>query len=184
MGERLFLRQQQNLIASFTEYRDFPHSGVLSTPAWLNRYPSTDTNRNRARARWTYYHFLGVDIEKSAPRTTDPIALADTNNPTLNNAACTVCHERLDQVAGAYQMFGDNGVYLDTWGGKDSLPRSYKDPHLFGGALEDRIYQNGDTWYRDMRPPGLEGKEAPSDQDSLQWLAHQITEDPDSQQLQ
>ena len=29
-----------------------------------------------------------------------------------------------------------------------------------------------------MRPPGLEGKEAPQDQDSLQWLAHQIAEDP------
>ena len=173
-----FFDNTQNLITSFTEYRDFPHSGVLSTPAWLNRYPSTDTNRNRARARWTYYHFLGVDIEKSAPRTTDPIALADTNNPTLNNAACTVCHERLDQVAGAYKMFGDNGVYLDQWGGEDSLPNSYKSPHLFGGTREDQIYLNGDTWYRDMRLPGLEGKEAPQDQDSLQWLAHQIAEDP------
>ena len=31
-----------------------------------NAIPTTATNRNRARARWTYYHFLGVDIEKSA----------------------------------------------------------------------------------------------------------------------
>ncbi|MEE4279905.1 MAG: hypothetical protein V2I82_15675, partial [Halieaceae bacterium] len=72
---------------------DRPHAGVLTTPAFMSRYPSTDTNRNRARARWTYYHFLGVDIEKSAPRSTDPVALADIDNPTMKNPACTVCHE-------------------------------------------------------------------------------------------
>ena len=97
------------------------------------RYPSTDTNRNRARARWTYYHFLGVDIEKLAPRTTDPIALADTNNPTLKNPACTVCHESLDPVAGAYQSFGDRGLYLDQYGAMDSLPDTYKHPEWYGG---------------------------------------------------
>ena len=64
---------------------DYPHAGILNTPAFLRRYPTTATNRNRARSRWTYYHFLGVDIEKSASRTTDPLALADTNNPTLRN---------------------------------------------------------------------------------------------------
>ena len=98
-------------VDSFSDYKDWPHAGVLSSHAWLYRYPSTDTNRNRARARWTYYHFLGVDIEKSAPRTTDPVALADTNNPTMNNTACTVCHERLDPLAGAYQLYGDRGHY-------------------------------------------------------------------------
>ena len=122
-------------IYSIAEYHDWPHAGVLSTPAWLNRYPSTDTNRNRARARWTYYQFLGVDIEKSAPRTTDPVALADTNNPTMNNPACTVCHERMDPVAGAYQSFGDGGNYLDQWGGLDSLPDGYKRPQSAAGDL-------------------------------------------------
>jgi len=112
----------------FSGYQDWPHAGVLSTPAWLGRFPSTDTNRNRARARWTYFQFLGVDIEKSAPRSTDAAALADTNNPTMNNPACTVCHERMDPVAGAYQSFGDQGHYLDQWGGMDSLPESYKHP--------------------------------------------------------
>ena len=79
------------------------HAGVLNALSLLARYPSTATNRNRARARWTYYFFLGVDIEKSAPRTTDPVALADTNNPTLNNPACTVCHQLHDPVAGTFQ---------------------------------------------------------------------------------
>ena len=85
----------------------FPHAGILNTSAFLIRYPTTATNRNRARSRWTYYHFLGLDIEKSASRTTDPVALADTNNPTLRNPACTVCHRVLDPVAGAFQNYKD-----------------------------------------------------------------------------
>ena len=107
-------------------HTDYPHAGILNTNAFLKRYPSTATNRNRARARWTYYHFLGLDVEKSASRTTDPVALADTNNPTMNNPACTVCHNVLDPVAGAFQNYGDEGYYKDKWGGMDSLDDFYK----------------------------------------------------------
>ena len=106
---------------------DYPHAGVLNTTVFLKRYPTTATNRNRARSRWTYYHFLGLDIEKSASRTTDPVALADTNNPTMHNAACTVCHSVLDPVAGAFQNYGDEGLYRDQWGGTDSLDDLYKE---------------------------------------------------------
>ena len=106
---------------------EYPHAGILNTTVFLQRYPSTATNRNRARSRWTYYHFLGLDIEKSAPRTTDPEALADTNNPTMFNPACTVCHRVLDPVAGAFQNYGDEGFYRDQWEGLDSLDRQYKD---------------------------------------------------------
>ena len=129
--------EEDGSASSFSGYHDWPHAGVLTTPAFLSRYPSTDTNRNRARARWTYYHFLGVDIEKSAPRTTDPVALADTNNPTMNNPACTVCHERMDPVAGAFQSFGDRGHYLDQWGGLDSLPDTYKHPQKPSGDVNE-----------------------------------------------
>ena len=106
---------------------DYPHAGLLNTTVFLLRYPTTATNRNRARSRWMYYHFLGVDIEKSASRTTDPVALADTNNPTLHNPACTVCHSVLDPVAGAFQNYGDEGLYRDKWGGMDSLDDYYKE---------------------------------------------------------
>ncbi|MDG1461780.1 MAG: DUF1588 domain-containing protein, partial [Luminiphilus sp.] len=131
-------------IYSIAEYHDWPHAGVLSTPAWLSRYPSTDTNRNRARARRTYYQFLGVDIEKLAPRTTDPVALADTNNPTMKNPACTVCHERMDPVAGAYQSFGDGGNYLDQWGGLDSLSDTYKNQRRPDGELFELVHGNSE----------------------------------------
>ena len=105
----------------------YPHAGILNTTVFLRRYPTTATNRNRARSRWTYYHFLGLDVEKSASRTTDPVALADTSNPTMHNPACTVCHSVLDPVAGAFQNYGDDGFYRDQWGGLDSLDGLYKE---------------------------------------------------------
>ena len=105
---------------------EYPHAGILNTTVYLRRYPTTATNRNRARSRWTYYHFLGLDIEKSASRTTDPEALADANNPTLLNPACTVCHRILDPVAGAFQNYDDVGLYKEADGGMDSLDGLYK----------------------------------------------------------
>ena len=117
----------------------YPHAGVLNTISFLNRYPTTATNRNRARARWTYYHFLGVDIEKSASRTTDPVALADTNNPTMHNPNCTVCHAIMDPVAGAFQNYSDEGHYKIAWGGEDSLDELYKQ----GGS---RLAIEAETW--------------------------------------
>ena len=105
---------------------DYPHAGILNTPVFMKRYPTTATNRNRARSRWTYYHFLGLDVEKSASRTTDPEALKDTNNPTFNNPNCTVCHIRLDPVAGTFQNYDEEGHYRAA-DGTDSLDWDYKE---------------------------------------------------------
>ena len=124
---------------------DYPHAGILNTNAFLLRYPTTATNRNRARSRWTYYHFLGIDIEKSASRTTDPEALADTNNPTLRNPACTVCHRVLDPVAGAFQNYGDEGWYKDQWGGADSLDEFYKRDDGSSLAIRADSWENRET---------------------------------------
>lgn len=148
---------------------DYPHVGVLNSKSFLNRYPSTATNRNRARARWTYYNFLGVDVEALAARTTDPVALADTNNPTMNNPACAVCHTVLDPVAGAFQDYGDSGIYRTALNGTDSLDRVYK-------TMRGTPYRPGDTWYADMRAPGFEGLAA-SGANTTRWLAEQIVRD-------
>ena len=120
---------------------DYPHAGILNTTVFLLRYPTTATNRNRARSRWTYYHFLDVDIEKSESRTTDPVALADTNNPTMQNPACTGCHSVMDPVAGAFQNYGDIALYRDQPGGLDSLDDSYKEDRAV------RLFEIGaDAW--------------------------------------
>ena len=126
-------------------HTDYPHAGILNTNAFLKRYPSTATNRNRARARWTYYHFLGLDVEKSASRTTDPVALADTNNPTMRNPACTVCHSVLDPVAGAFQNYGDVGYYKDKWGGMDSLDELYKEGKVAAQAVQAESWEDRET---------------------------------------
>lgn len=157
---------------------DYPHAGILNTQAFLNRYPTTETNRNRARARWTFKHFLGTDIERSAPRTTDATALADTNNPTLYNPACTVCHATLDPLAGAFQNYGNDGFYRDRQGGLDALPPTYKFPQLFDDRATASPYQTGDTWFRDMRDPGLFDAVVPDADRSLAWVAEQIVADP------
>ena len=161
------------VIANGSLRMDIPHAGILNTNAFLHRYPSTATNRNRARARWTYYHFLGLDVEKSASRTTDPVALADTDNPTMHNGACTVCHAVLDPVAGAFQNYGNEGYYRRNYGGTDSLDPFYKEPP--DGS--ESLYVEGDTWYRDMRFPGFDGQTVPDAEHSLRWLAEHITTD-------
>ena len=152
---------------------EYPHAGILNTTVFLKRYPTTPTNRNRARSRWTNYHFLAFDIEKSAARTTNAAALADTNNPTMHNPACTVCHIPMDPVAGTFHNYGNMGLFRDQFGGNDSLPGLYKRPR--DGTVSP--YQQGDTWFRDVREPGFGGKLAPSANNSLQWLAEQIVAD-------
>lgn len=149
---------------------NYPHAGILNTTAFMRRYPSTATNRNRARSRWTYYHFLGDDIEGKNQRPTDAAALLDTDNPTMNNPACIVCHQQLDPVAGSFQNYGDEGLYRDQEGGLDSLPWLFKR----GETGSTCAYVHGDTWYCDMRTPGFGTEVAPSADNSLQWLAERI----------
>ena len=147
---------------------NYPHSGVLTDFAFLERYPTTATNRNRARARWILYHFLGIDVEKSSQRPTDEAALTDKNNPTMNNPNCTVCHALLDPVAGAFQNWGEQNLYRphDT----DELDQFYKYPE--DGSLSP--YKRGDRWYRDMRSPGLFGVEIEEKEYTLKALADAI----------
>lgn len=161
-------------VLSHSGYVDYPITGLLNTSAFLSRYPTTETNRNRARSRWTYYHFLGVDIEKLSGRTQDPDALADTNNPTLNNPNCTVCHRIMDPVAGAFQNYGIDSYYLESGGGMDSLPELYKYPEDGG----DTDYVFGDKWFRDMVDPGFGNDVAPVIDEPLRWLAEKIVDDP------
>lgn len=151
---------------------DYPHAGILSDFGFLGRYPTTATNRNRARARWTFYHFLGVDIEKSSQRPTDEASLTDRNNPTMNNPNCTVCHALLDPVAGAFQNWDEWNHYRN--GGTDALDRFYKRPEDGGKSL----FQYGDLWYRDMRSPGLFDKKIEERDSTLRDLAKLIIEDP------
>lgn len=144
-----------------------PLSGVLTDTAFLERYPFTPTNRNRARSKAIFYHFLGIDIENSADRPLDKASLTDTNNPTLNNPNCTVCHEILDPVAGGLQNWTRNNQYL-PWG-EYSLPQEYR---------ESSLYRTGDHWFRDMLKPGLQGIDIEETWNTAQRLGDLIASHP------
>ena len=48
--------------------RVIPHSGILTTPTFMRRYPSTSTNRNRARSRVVFSYFLDINVLGLASR--------------------------------------------------------------------------------------------------------------------
>ena len=87
-----------------------PHAGVLSTPAFTNRYPTTDTNRNRGRALRTLQYFLATDVMRLGARPIDGADIAD-HNPTMFDPACISCHEILDPVAGSFGNWDAQGRY-------------------------------------------------------------------------
>lgn len=126
----------------------YPHAGLLTSAMFLNRFPTTDTNRNRHRSRMTMQFFLATDITKLAERPIDPTAIVE-HNPTLFNAQCTVCHEVLDPLAGTFQNWTAGGRYM---------------------APEE-------GWFSDMKPPGYGDDSLPGAQEGLQWLAGRISTD-------
>ncbi|HEX5241994.1 MAG TPA: hypothetical protein VFW23_01945 [Tepidisphaeraceae bacterium] len=132
----------------------YPSAGLLTTFQYLRRYPTTETNRNRLRARMLYLQFLGVDVLELAARVSDAAAVtAKFKIPTMQAAECVVCHKTVDPVAGLFQDYWDfNGTYGRRKGG----------------------------WFTDMFPPGFEGEKLPADQRwrALQWLGERTVKDP------
>jgi hypothetical protein len=132
----------------------YPHAGLLTTFQYLRRYPTTETNRNRARARVYYLQFLGVDVLELAARVTDAAAVtAKYPIPTMQASECVVCHKTLDPVAGLFQDYWKfEGVYGRRKGG----------------------------WFKDMFGPGYEGEDLPDKERwrALQWLGERTVKDP------
>jgi hypothetical protein len=132
----------------------YPHAGLLSTFQYLRRYPTTETNRNRLRARMFYQHFLGVDALELAARVSDAAAVtAKYKVPTMQASECVVCHKTLDPVASLFQdYYSFDGVYGRRKGG----------------------------WYEDMFQAGFEGEKMPPQERwrALQWLGERTAKDP------
>ena len=128
-----------------------PHAGALTSVVYLNRFPTTDTNRNRHRSRMLYEFFLATDVQALGNRPVDATAIIG-HNATMNNPECTICHEVIDPVAGAFKNWDDQGRY--------------------------RPPEQG--WFPDMLPPGFGEVEMPYDQDlaALQWGVREIVQDP------
>lgn len=132
---------------------EYPHAGLLSTFQYLRRYPTTETNRNRLRARMYYLHFLGVDALELAARVSDAAAVtAKYPIPTMQASECVVCHKTVDPVAGLFQdYYAFEGVYGRRKGG----------------------------WYDDMFVAGFEGEDLDPEERwrALQWLGERTAKD-------
>ena len=129
-----------------------PHSGLLSSLMFLNRYPSTATNRNRARARIVYDLFLDVDILALDGVRPDGSAVdLKSKTPTMDNPDCVKCHSLLDPVASSFQDWSTRGKYAPPT-----------------------------KWYTDMFQAGFGSQSLPAThkKNALQWLAGQVAGDP------
>ena len=97
------IRQQDNTLV--------PAAGVIGTHAFLARYPSTNTNVNRARARYVFDYFLGLDIESLAARDGLDLDNVIGSVPTFEDPQCTVCHNVMDPIAGLFTNRDNDGEY-------------------------------------------------------------------------
>jgi hypothetical protein len=131
----------------------FPHAGILSSPMFLNRFPTTPTNRNRHRASVILRKFLATDILKVGDRPSDPTQAVAFANPTREDPSCSGCHSVIDPLAGAFMKFSDNDA-------EQVVPER--------------------EWYKEMVLPGFgdESMQVPDYPRALQWVAERIARDP------
>ena len=143
------------------EMGGIPHAGVLTSAMFLNRYPTTTTNRNRHRSRIVFDYFLDTDILAiEGDRPGDGIG-SEAANPTLLDPACYACHQVMDPVSSAFQHWTDRGQYIVT-GSTSSNRWDSSDIEPAGLRGETIPLSGGDGYFRRM----------------LQWLGNAISEDP------
>ncbi len=132
--------------------RKFPHAGILSSPMFLNRYPTSPTNRNRHRASVVLRELLATDILRVADRPIDPTTSVTFGNPTREEDSCKMCHVTIDPIAGAFQKFDDNDY---------------------------ERYRPEREWFQEMYAPGYGDDRMTLDDydDALQWLGKRIARD-------
>jgi len=158
------------------------HAGVLSTQAWLSRFPTTDTNRNRHRVNMLSKQFLATDIATLAARPIDSDSTFRV--PVLENPACTVCHNTIDPMAAGWQNWNEANRFLPfrTNAGVDhALPQSYRSNNYPKDASNVAYYKAGDNWFRDGKEPGYGATAMPGgytgNKTALQFLGQQVAGD-------
>ena len=157
------------------------HAGVLSTHAWLARFPTTDTNRNRHRVNMLFKQFLGTDIQTLSARVQDDGKTFKV--PTVENPACAACHDTMDPIAAGFQNWNEANRFLPnrTNNVDHALPGTYRSGNYPKDANNMAYYRQGDNWFRDGKEPGYNGTAMPGgftgNKTALQWMGGQVAAD-------
>jgi hypothetical protein len=158
------------------------HAGVLSTQAWLSRFPTTDTNRNRHRINVLMKQFLATDATALAMR---PVEATQTFKvPTVENPACSACHTTIDPMAAGFQNWNEANRFLPvrTNNIDHALPASYRSNNYPKDAANMAYFKSGDNWFRDGHAPGYGTTAMPGgftgNKTALQFLGQQVAMDP------
>lgn len=96
--------------------RTYPHAGVLTSLSFLTRYPSTNTNINRARSRVVFLYFLDTDVQGLADRAALDLDHVIGDFPTLQDPQCKKCHDIVDPVAGLFKNWQNRGQFRGDFG--------------------------------------------------------------------
>lgn len=157
------------------------HAGVLSTHAWLSRFPTTDTNRNRHRVNMMFRQFLATDITNMAVRVQDDGKTFRV--PTIENPACAACHDTMDPIAAGFQNWNEANRFLPvrTNNVDHALPGTYRSNNYPKDANNMAYYRAGDNWFRDSKEPGYGTTAMPGgftgNRTALQWTGGQVAAD-------
>ena len=139
--------------------RTYPHAGILTTLTFLSRYPSTNTNRNRARSRVTFLYFLDTDVQGLADRSGLDLGNVIGEFPPLEDPQCRACHDTVDPIAGLFKNWTNRGRFNGNntnWFSERNTPQMLS-PGYTMDAVDDLPNGQGAT--------------------ALQWLAGRITQD-------
>ena len=155
------------------------HAGVLTTHAFLDRYPTTDTNSNRHRVSEASKRFIGLYIPLLASR---PLEDGVFRNAVTDNPGCAVCHDIMDPMAGTFQNWAPNNRFRPngTGAAADVLPNFYKSTDYMDTPKGGEYYQMGDKWFRDRKTPGYGSTTMPNAYNNpfaAEWLGQQFAAD-------
>lgn len=154
-------------------------AGVLTTHAYLDRFPTTITNRNRHRISETMKRFAGVYIPLLASRPTEDGQFRVT---VMDNPGCAVCHDVMDPMAAAFQNWAPNNRFrpMGAAAMAHALDNVYMSTNYMNDAKGNEFYQQGDNWYRDAKAPGYGNTPMPNGYNnpkSAEWLGDQLAGD-------
>ena len=117
-------------------------AGVLVTQAFLDRFPSTDTNAHRHTVSEMSKRFVGLYIPLLASRPTEDGVF---RNAVVDNPGCSVCHDVMDPMAGTLHNWAPNNRYRPNGQGAaaDILPNYYKSTDFMDDAEGWRVLPHG-----------------------------------------